>query len=296
MDHYAELRTRTVEASLASGETLRPESAASRAVMSSRPGTAGSRSANSIIKEASAFAACSELQLPSIIGTDPKLLFHFVSSALGIDICAQDIKGVAAGSGLYVSCRTRHTYTKLLVAFKGKQFLAPSSAELNHILDEAMLLSILRRQPDSDIFSEKFPITAKAHRHLYQDAEKIIYVTLVKDHLESCFQDAQAGSSPATGQRFHYTVQFNALWTNLVQFQFFSLRHFIETMEQGIDVTHAFRKWLFLFAYQPRLQSTKVDSGNHALQKLCNEAIAEEEIAIAWERTADLSRGPAAYE
>lgn len=280
MQDYTVLRDSTLSDDLQT-KTQRPLSP-NRDV--SRPPTSSGRSANAIIKEASALVACSELQLPSIIGTNSRMLAAVVTAALQVEVDVSSVVGVELPSGLYISCRNKDNREKMFVILKGRQFLAPSSAELQNILDEAMTFMIMRNSTPSPELIQRFP--AVARQELYRGCEKIFVVTLVKDHLESSFHRTEQG-------QFHYPVAFSDLWSNLCRFHFFSLRHFSEAIERldVAPVTHPFRHWLFLFAFQGRISSTKVE-GNDKLQKLCDEAIGDESIAIAWERAAELSRGP----
>ncbi|CUE72042.1 Hypothetical protein, putative [Bodo saltans] len=252
---------------------------------SSRPSTA-SRSANAIIKEAAAYAACSELLLPAIIGADAQVLSAVVSAAIGVDVDPTTAVAVETANGLYLSCRPRHSCERLFIVFKGRQFLAPSSVELQNILDEAMTLMVLRRSDSAaaDALASRFPVVQR--RELYRSADRIVVITLVKDHLENCFQRTEEN-------QFHYEVKFSDLWSSSVQLHFFSLRHFREAVENGASpsVSHPFRHWLFLFAYQGRLQSTVTGAGER-VQRLCDEAVADDAIAMAWEKTAELSKGP----
>lgn len=261
------------------------EKSLANTISSSRPSTA-SRSANMIIKEAAAYAACAELLLPAIIGADPQVLSAVVSAAIGCDVDPTSAQAIETSNGLYLACRPRHSCERLFVIFKGRQFLAPSSTELQNILDEAMTLMVLRRSDNgaAEALASRFPVASR--RDLYGNADRIVVVTLVKDHLESCFQRT-------IPDQFHYEVKFSDLWTSSVQLHFFSLRHFREAVENGAApaVSHTFRHWLFLFAYQGRLQSTNTDAGER-VQRLCDEAVADDSIAMAWEKTAELSKGP----
>lgn len=252
---------------------------------SSRPSTA-SRSANAIIKEAAAYAACSEILLPAIIGADAQVLSAVVAAAIGVDVDPTTAVAVETSNGLYLSCRPRHSCERLFVVFKGRQFLAPSSVELQNILDEAMSLMVLRRSDTAaaGALAVRFPIALSGD--MYRNADRIVVITLVKDHLENCFQRVEEN-------QFHYEVKFSDLWTSTVQLHFFSLRHFREAVENAAapPVSHTFRHWLFLFAYQGRLQSTSTGAGER-VQRLCDEAVAVDAIAMAWEKTAELSKGP----
>jgi hypothetical protein len=283
MEDYSTLNSAVVTANLERNAAASGADAQSpHRNTTSRPATA-SRSANSIIKEASAYTASSELCLPGIIGTNAKMLSSAISAALHIDVDPSSTTGFEAPNGLYASCRDRNSREKLFVVFKGRQFLAPSSSELTLVLEEAMALMLHKHSVPPSEMIKRFPILARSD--LYQGCDRVVIITLVKDHLESSF-------SSEVPFQFHHRVHFSSMWSHLLHFHFFSLRHFMEAVDADAPtLSHEFRKWLFLFAYQGRLMSTKVDGGER-LQRLCDEAVADEAIAMAWEKTAELSRGP----
>jgi hypothetical protein len=291
MFEYGAERDAAVVASLSERpSSCRPTSAAGFV----RPSTASSRSAKSIIKEASCVVACSELQLPLIIGTSPKILASLVRAALStVDVDENSVEGFELRTGLYVKCRSRSTHESLFVVFKGKQFLAISSAELQMTLDEMMSLVVFRNPANGvppAALVERYPVLE--HRAKLEKVDRFVVVTLVNDHLDSTFKQRTA----VTGSKvpFHFNVSFNDLWTNLINFHFFSLRNFREAMQddEASDavLSHRFRNWLFLFAFQGRMQSSTLEEAAPALQTLCVESLNDESIAIVWEHTADLSK------
>ena len=249
------------------------------------------RSSATVVREASALHACSELQLPRILGAERVSTHSFVSSLLGITIEASSVGEIATGNGLYIRCRDQVTREKLIVAIKGRRFLAPSSAEMQALVEEAMYLTVLRNtrgeEPSSKELIQRFPIAQ--HAAFIRGADRVMVITLVKDHLENCFQR----SSPT---QFHYVVSMNDLATRQLQLNFFSLRHFGAAVASGaVDETSAAAHWLFLFAFQDRLFTTSID-GDVTLQRLYSSALRNEAVCAAWERAAELSRGPTAEE